>query len=155
MLVWLFTNICVCVVLECGGWYIGPACRSDGSWHRTQRHAVVLHHRWEPGPDLQNRPYDGRDSDPTVTSWQRKTAAVHTHCDCGRWWHATFISKCVCVCVSCLFFFVIFHQNNLQISKLLFFFPDITKATWVGKKMYDKLHFMIQSDPNGLTPPLQ
>lgn len=42
------------------------------------------------------------------------------------------LSVSVCACVSCLFFFVIFIKI-ISISKLLFFFPDITKATWVGK----------------------
>lgn len=78
--------------------YVSPACHSYRPRHRAQRCAVLLHHRRKPGFNVPHGPHERRDRDQTFTSWQRETAAVHTHRHSGGRRSSALIGEYVCMC---------------------------------------------------------
>lgn len=72
------------LIVECWRRHFRPARDSDRQRHRPQRHAVLLHHRWKPRPDLPHGPGDRRDGDEAGASRPRAPAGVSTHCHCRR-----------------------------------------------------------------------
>lgn len=94
--------MCMFLCVERRWRYVGPACRSYRSRHRAQRRAVLLHHRRQSGFNVPHGPHERRDRDQTFTSWQRETAAVHTHRYGGGWRNSAAIGECVCVGCGCV-----------------------------------------------------
>lgn len=105
---------------ECGRWYFSPPGDGYGPGHRPQRHALLLHHRREPGPDLSHGPHDRRDGDTAGASRPRAPAGVHTHRHRGRRWDAAAVGKFEGTAGSSFFrffsFAVVSQKRNIPIG---------------------------------------
>lgn len=78
---------------ECWKRDVGSPCGGYWQRHGPQRPAFLLHHQWEPRPDLPHGPHDWRNGDATGSSWPGTPAAVCAHGYGGGWRHATSVGK--------------------------------------------------------------
>lgn len=109
-------------IAECWRRYVSPPGDGYWPWHRPQRHAVLLHNCWKPGPDLPNGPCDRRDGDTSGPSGPRAPARVSTHCHGGRWWDPASIGK--------------MQATAMTISNILqnLILSDLAMVTWLWQR---------------------